>query len=124
VIAADTSSIAAYFSGGKGPDISLIDGALAQGALWLPPVVLTEALSEPLSRANLLPIIGGWRLLPILPDYWLRASETRARVIAKGLRARLPDALIAQSCIDHGVALITRHNDFRHFEKHCGLKLA
>jgi predicted nucleic acid-binding protein len=36
----------------------------------------------------------------------------------------LGDALIAQSCIDHDVPLITRDTDFRHFAKHCGLKLA
>jgi predicted nucleic acid-binding protein len=40
------------------------------------------------------------------------------------LRARLPDALIAQSCIDHDVALITRDRDFRYFAKYCGLRLA
>jgi len=32
--------------------------------------------------------------------------------------------LIAQACIDNDVALITRDADFRHFAKHCGLKLA
>jgi predicted nucleic acid-binding protein len=41
----------------------------------------------------------------------------------KGIRAKTADALIAQSCIDHDVALITRDRDFRHFVRHCGLKL-
>jgi hypothetical protein len=41
----------------------------------------------------------------------------------KGLRAKTADALIAQSCIDHDVALIARDRDFRHFVRHCGLKL-
>jgi predicted nucleic acid-binding protein len=36
----------------------------------------------------------------------------------------LPDTLIAQSCIDHDVALIARDEDFRHFAEHCGLRLA
>jgi hypothetical protein len=40
------------------------------------------------------------------------------------LKARLPDALIAQSCIDHDVALITRDVDFQKYADHCGLKLA
>jgi predicted nucleic acid-binding protein len=43
---------------------------------------------------------------------------------AKRLKAKVADTLIAQSCIDHDVALITRDGDFRHFAKHCGLKLA
>jgi predicted nucleic acid-binding protein len=40
------------------------------------------------------------------------------------LKAKVADALIAQSCIDHDVALITRDRGFRHFAKHCGLRLA
>jgi predicted nucleic acid-binding protein len=124
VIAADTSSLVLYFAGDKGSDVTLIEDALSRGALCLPPVVLTELLSDPSSRGRLAPIVTGWRLLAVTEDYWLRASETRSRLIAKGLRARIPDALIAQSCIDHDVALIARDNDFRHFAKHCGLKLA
>jgi predicted nucleic acid-binding protein len=124
VIAADSSSLVAYFAGDTGPDVVLIEEALSQGALCLPPVVLTELLSDPFSRARLAPIVSGWRLLAITPDYWLRASETRSRLIAKGLRARIPDTMIAQSCIDHDVLLIARDEDFRQFAKHCGLKLA
>ena len=124
MIAADTSSLVAYFEGSRGSDVELIEDALSQGALCLPPVVLTELLSEPSSRAKLAPIVAEWRLLAVTSEYWFRASETRSRLIAKGLRARLPDALIAQSCIDHDVLLIARDEDFRHFAKHCGLKLA
>jgi len=35
----------------------------------------------------------------------------------------LADTLIAQSCIDYRVPLITRDSDFRHFAKYCGLIL-
>jgi predicted nucleic acid-binding protein len=55
--------------------------------------------------------------------FWERAAATRATVLAKKLRARLADTLIAQSCIDHGVALVTRDSDFRHFARHAGLVL-
>ncbi len=56
-------------------------------------------------------------------DYTGAGSARRLRK-QKGLRAKIADTLIAQSCIDHDVALITRDGDFRHFAKHCGLKLA
>jgi predicted nucleic acid-binding protein len=36
----------------------------------------------------------------------------------------MPDALIAQCCIDADVPLIARDKDYRHFESWCGLKLA
>jgi predicted nucleic acid-binding protein len=62
--------------------------------------------------------------LEILPGHWHRAANLRANLLAKKLKANLADTLIAQCCIDHGVALITRDTDFRHFAKHGGLKLA
>jgi putative intracellular protease/amidase len=39
----------------------------------------------------------------------------RAKVLAKRRKARLGDALIAQSCIDRGIPLLTRDRDFRAF---------
>jgi predicted nucleic acid-binding protein len=60
----------------------------------------------------------------VIDGYWQRAGESRRALKTHKLKARIADALIAQSCIDHDVALITRDVDFRHFAKHCGLKLA
>jgi predicted nucleic acid-binding protein len=124
VIAADTSSLVAYLSGDTGADVRRVDEALVSGELRLPPVVVTELLSDATARSRILGSILDSPMLDVLPDYWIRAGATRAAVLATHLRARLPGALIAQSCIDHDVALITRDDDFRHFEKHCGLKLA
>jgi len=52
------------------------------------------------------------------------AGELRSKILAKGRRARLGDALIAQSCVDHGVPLLTRDRDFRAFAETAGLNLA
>jgi predicted nucleic acid-binding protein len=124
VLAADTSSLIAYLVGDDGPDVETIVAALGRVELALPPVVITELLSDHKNRAMLASQITACATLEILPGYWERAGATRATVLAKGLAAKVPDALIAQSCLDHNVALITRDNDFRHFAKHCGLKLA
>jgi predicted nucleic acid-binding protein len=123
LIAADTSSLIAFLSGGTGKDVERIDDGLTSGELRLPPAVVTELLSDPSARARLVKDILDSPLLDILPGYWERAGATRAALLTKRLRARLPDALIAQSCLDHDVALITRDDDFRHFQRHCGLKL-
>jgi predicted nucleic acid-binding protein len=56
--------------------------------------------------------------------YWERAGALRAQVLAKRLKARLGDALIAQSCIDRGIPLITRDRDFRSFARVANLDLA
>jgi len=39
------------------------------------------------------------------------------------LRPKVADTLIAQSCLDHGVPLITRDRDFSSFQKIAGLQL-
>lgn len=47
MIAIDTSSLIAYLSGQPGRDTDAVDLALQQGQAVLPPVVLSEILSEP-----------------------------------------------------------------------------
>ena len=124
MIACDTSSLVAFLESGTGADVDAIAAAVSGGALILPPAAFAEALSNPRTRVNVASAISGIPHLPLLPDYWLRVSECRATLINKKLKARLADALIAQSCIDSEVPLITRDRDFRHYAQHCGLKLA
>jgi predicted nucleic acid-binding protein len=52
------------------------------------------------------------------------AGLLRAKLLARKHRARLADTLIAQSCIDHEVRLVTRDADFRRFARLGGLRLA
>jgi predicted nucleic acid-binding protein len=51
------------------------------------------------------------------------AGALRVRLLRRGLKARIADTLIAQSCIDHDVALLTRDRDFRNFAAQAGLRL-
>lgn len=124
MIAADTSSLIAFFAGERAPDTEQIAQALQGGQIAIPPVALTEVLSDATCFAQLAPVVSHWPQLDITQDYWLRAAKIRAILLEKKLTAKIPDTLIAQSCIDHDVALITRDADFRHFAKYCGLKLA
>lgn len=124
MIAADTSSLIAYLAGETGKDVERIGSAIDAAELHLPPVVITELLSDLRNLAILEPKLSSISMLEISPGYWNRAGKTRAALLARSLAAKVPDTLIAQSCIDHDVALITRDADFRHFSKHCGLKLA
>ena len=124
MVAADSSTIGAFFEGLPGKDVELLDAGLSAAQIVIAPVVLTEVLSDPALPDIYRDVILRLPILDLLPDYWSRAAAIRATILSKGLRARLPDTLIAQSCIDYDVALITRDGDFRHFAKHCGLKLA
>jgi predicted nucleic acid-binding protein len=123
MIAADSSSLSAYFKGERGTDVDLVRVAMTGGQLVLPPATVTELLSTP----NIVPIerlILDLEMLELTGGYWARAGRMRRLLLSRGLKAKVADALIAQSCVDHDVPLITRDPDFRHFAKHCGLKLA
>ena len=123
MIAADTSSIVAFLTGEHAADVTSIDAALAAGQLCLPPVVLTELLSDPKLPPRVAAILRQIPLLQVTDGFWDRAGILRSKVIARKRRARLADSLIAQVCLDHGVALITRDGDFRAFAQLTGLSL-
>jgi hypothetical protein len=115
VIAADTSSWVAFLEGSSGDDTELLDRALDDRQVVMVPVVLTELLSDPQLPSEVAETISEVPLIEIAPGYWQRAGALRARVLAKRRKGRLGDALIAQSCIDQGIPLITRDRDFRAF---------
>ncbi len=124
MIAADTSSMSAFLLGETGADVEALRDCILAGNLCLPPVVITELLSDPRAGEQILQPLSNVAMLEPTEGYWVRAGDTRRKLKARGLKCKIADALIAQSCIDHDVALITRDSDFRHFAKHCGLKLA
>lgn len=122
--AVDSSTLIAFIGGDQGDDVALFVAKAAAGGIALPPAVLAEVLSDPRLPDEHRRVILELPLLAVLDGFWLRVAAIRAVLLSRRLRARLADALIAQSCIDHDVALITRDRDFRHFADHCGLKLA
>ena len=123
MIAVDSSSLIAYFAGDEGDDVDGLDQALAMNQVALPPVVLTEMLSTPGLDDRIARLLGELPVLDLQAGFWTRAAATRGLLLARRLRARLADTLIAQTCIDHRLALITRDGDFRHFAAHAGLAL-
>ena len=124
MIAADTSSLVAFFEGSKGKDVDLIEAALHASALFLPPPVLTELLSDPELPKALRQAIAQFPLLAITEGFWERAGDLRSGILRKGRRARLGDALIAQLAIDHKIPLVTRDSDFKYFQQISKLELA
>jgi predicted nucleic acid-binding protein len=123
VIAVDTSSLVAFLSGATGVDVDRIQVLAENDSLLLPPPVVSELLSKP-RGAEAYGLIGEPKLIEITQGYWERTGVNRALLLSKGLKAKLADALIAQSCIDADLPLLTRDADYRHFARWCGLKLA
>ena len=123
MIAADTSTWIAFFSGADGEDVERLDDALHDRLAMMPPAVLSELLSDPKLGADVEAMLREIPLLDTTGGYWARAGRLRATVLAKRKTARLGDALIAQSCLDHRLPLITRDRDFVAFADMAGLDL-
>ena len=124
MIAVDTSTWIAYLQGDGGEDVELLDRALQGRQVLMVPVVLTEVLSDPKLSSAVSLTISAVPLMEVSPGYWQRAGALRAKVLAKRRKARLGDALIAQSCIDHAIPLLTRDRDFRAFADAADLDLS
>jgi len=123
MIAADTSTWVAFLEGSAGEDAQLLDNALGDRQILMVPVVLTELLSDPKLPSEVAKTLAEVPLIEIESGYWERAGVLRGKVIAMRRKARLGDALIAQSCIDRGISLLTRDRDFRAFAEAAGLDL-
>jgi predicted nucleic acid-binding protein len=123
LIAADTSTWIAFLQGDGGNDAQLLDRALEDRQVRMVPAVLTEMLSDPKISSDVARSLEELPMIEIKSGYWRRAGALRSQVLAKRRKARLGDALIAQSCIDCGIPLITRDRDFQAFAESEGLDL-
>ncbi|MDX2113937.1 MAG: PIN domain-containing protein [Alphaproteobacteria bacterium] len=122
-IAVDTSVFVSYMQQESGKDIELLRRYLDEGEAWFSPVVITELLSaQSLSHVDS-ELIKELPVLELEEGYWLRAGGSRRKLLQHKLKAKTADALIAQSCIDHNMPLLTRDADFKPYVKYCGLKL-
>ena len=123
MIAVDTSTWIAFLQGDRGQDTDLLDTALRDRQVLMVPAVLTEVLSDPGLSTEVSRILSDLPLIEVKDGYWQRAGTLRAKVLGKRRKARLGDALIAQSCLDRAVPLLTRDRDFRAFADAAGLDL-
>jgi predicted nucleic acid-binding protein len=123
VIAADSSTWIAFLQGGGGEDSQLLRKALQDRQALMVPAVLTELLSDPKLPSSIAATLSEIPQIEITSGYWERAGALRAHILAKHLKARLGDALIAQCCIDRGIPLLTRDRDFRAFAQAANLDL-
>jgi len=123
MIAVDSSTWIAFLQGEGGEDTDLLDRALQDRLVLMAPAVLTELLSDPALPKEVARYLADLPLIDLDAGFWERAGGLRAKVLAKRRKARLGDALIAQSCADREVPLLTRDKDFQAFAEAAGLRL-
>lgn len=123
MICVDTSSIIAYFQGLEGNDVTLIDHALLDQIAVFSPIAVTELLSAPNLSSKLRETLLAIPMLPIQEGFWERAGLLRAKILTKSFKAKLGNTLIAQTCLDHQIPLVTRDQDFQIFKRLAKLQL-
>jgi predicted nucleic acid-binding protein len=123
VIVADSSTWVAFLQGDRSDDSQLLQKALQERQVLMAPAVLTEVLSDPNLPSAVAEALSEVPLIEVKTGYWERAGALRAKVLANKRKARLGDALIAQTCIDRGIPLLTRDRDFQAFAEVAALDL-
>ena len=125
IYGADSSVFIRALEGIRDEATTLLRTALRANAVRLPPVVVTELLSAHPAVNEARRFVATIPRLAIFDGYWERTGLLRADVKMRNplAKVRVADCLIAQSCIDNDVPLITYDRDFRHFAP-AGLTLA
>ena len=122
MIAIDTNVLRHFVRGRIDSYTVMVAEAIHAYEAFLPPIVLTEALSDPQLTANDLDKTLEIPLVRMYDGYWRRAGDLRRRLIREARSAPIADCLIAQSCIDSDLPLLTYDRDFTRFID-AGLKL-
>lgn len=108
----DTSSWVTYFAN-TGP--SVIDEALAEGRVYLSPIVAAELISGKMSARQRSELEAFLLDLPLCVhnlEHWIRVGKLRALLFSKGLSVSTPDAHVAQCAIDLNAPLLTEDQVF------------
>lgn len=123
MLAVDTNVLIAFVEKQESEVAKIFEQYAFYNRIVLPPVVFSEFLSFPNLPETHRSLIKKFQLMDIAAGYWERTGMMRAKLIAAGLRPKLPDTLIAQNCIDYDIPLLTRDKDFLPFAKYGKLKL-
>jgi predicted nucleic acid-binding protein len=119
----DTSIWIAFFCGEALP---VLEHALEQGLVLLPPIVCAELLSSPLPAAKRTALANMLADLPLHPapfTHWAGVGALRARLLRAGLSVSTADAHVAQCALECSGTLWTRDGIFARIAKHSGLRL-
>lgn len=111
----------------SGREVAALAGALEHGETVVTTgLVLQELLQGFLGPRAKSQIISRFAALPLLqPDRTdhVAAAELRNLCRRAGLQVGTIDALLAQLCVRHDLAMLSTDNDFRNIANHCRLRL-
>jgi len=124
VVVVDSSAWIEFF---RGRDIPLLETALAEARVVVPPIVVAELVSGATSRGDVARVADLVQELPLVEttrEHWIRVGELRRKVRAKGLGISTPDAHVAQCALDLGGVLLSTDTVFRRLARLASLRVA
>jgi predicted nucleic acid-binding protein len=119
----DTSVWIEFFRGKKYP---VLDEALGEARVHLPPIVCAELMSGRMNRAQRAQLLDFLADLPLCDTHlthWCAVGALRESLQRKGLAVSTPDAHVAQCAIDLGAGLLTRDRVFQRVAHHTPLTI-
>ena len=111
-VVADTSVWIDFLAGRPA---ALLEDALAQAAVILPPIVVAELVSGARRATDRRAIQALIEELPIHEtplEHWVKVGELRRHVRDRGLSLSTPEAHVAQCAIDRDAVLLSRDSIF------------
>ena len=123
MIAADSSAVIAWMGGLDDSSTQFFQEKWLAHEILLPPAALSEVLSSRHMSDFMARDFLNAPLIPLTEGYWWRAGRLRSKLLRAGRKANLGDCLIAQTCIDAGMPLLTRDRDFEAFAALSELRL-
>lgn len=122
-VVVDTSVWIEFFAGRS---VAWLEDALAQGAVILPPLVVSELISGTRRKSDRLAIEALVMDLPLHEtplDHWIRVGQLRCLLKGHGLSVSTPDAHIAQCALDRGALLLSHDAVFSRIAGHTDLRV-
>lgn len=123
-VVADTSVWIAFLAG---KEVPLLEAALAEATVALPPIVVAELISGARQARQRSAIVDLLREIPLHEsdfDHWVRVGQLRLRLRSKGLTVSTPDAHVAQCALDRDALLLTRDRVFSRVAQLVALRVA
>lgn len=120
----DTSSWIGYFA--RGHLAVVIEDALNDGRVYLPPIVAAELTSGISSKRELEELRSFMLDLPLCHtpiEHWFRVGALRAKLFRVGESISTPDAHIAQCAIDLAGELLSEDRVFQRIAESAQLRL-
>jgi predicted nucleic acid-binding protein len=121
-VIADTSVWIDHFLGKSGEDLDLFRAALIEGRVVMAPAVLAELLSSTEMTADVERALSEMPFAAPGPGFWKETGSLRRLFAKQGVNAALADCLVAHSCLEHDLPLLTRDKGIRKFGAKVGLR--